>query len=62
MYMDNYMKKEDTLLLEELLIIHIDGYIHFLVYFTRFTLHGSREWLQSTENLEEEYYSQLIYY
>ena len=56
------MKKEDTLLLQELLIIHIDGYIHFLVYFTRFKLHGSREWLQSTENLEEEYYSQLIYY
>ena len=47
------MKKEDALL-----YIYIYIYIH-----THTHIHGgNRGWLQSTENLEEEYYDQLIYY
>ena len=59
----NYVKKGDALLLEELLTVYC-YYICIcsLVYFARSALNGSRGWLQSTENIEEKYYDQLIYY
>ena len=37
-------------------------YIRFLIYFHCSTLYGSRGWLQSTEDIEEKYYNQFIYY
>ena len=40
----------------------INIYTRFLFNFARSELHNSRGWLQSAEDVGEEYYNQLIYY